>query len=67
MPDDLDIWRSANLLIQQHGDDAGLVAAQRADDLLARGALESSRTRLRIMKAIEELQAAKPPAGAKAN
>jgi hypothetical protein len=28
---DLDIWRAANLLIRQHGDDAELAAARRAD------------------------------------
>jgi hypothetical protein len=34
---DLDIWRAANLLIKQHGDNAELVAAQRADLMLVRG------------------------------
>jgi hypothetical protein len=31
MISDLDIWRAANLLIRQHGDDAELAAARRAD------------------------------------
>jgi hypothetical protein len=31
MISDLDIWRAANLLIRQHGDEAELAAAQRAD------------------------------------
>jgi hypothetical protein len=31
MVPDLDIWRAANLLVQQHGEDAEIVAAQRAD------------------------------------
>lgn len=31
MISDLDIWRAANLLIRQHGGDAELTAAQRAD------------------------------------
>lgn len=39
MPDDLDIWRSANLLIHQHGKNAAQVAAERADDLLTNGDL----------------------------
>jgi hypothetical protein len=33
---ELDIWRAATLLIRQHGDDAEIVAAQRADELLDR-------------------------------
>ena len=28
---DIDIWRAANLLVKRHGDDAAIVAAQRAD------------------------------------
>ena len=31
MISDLDIWRAATLLIRQHGDDAELAAARRAD------------------------------------
>ena len=37
MTSDLDIWRAANLLIRQHGADAEVVAAQRADEMLDRG------------------------------
>ena len=33
----MDIWRAANLLVKQHGNDAAIVAAQRADELLAAG------------------------------
>jgi hypothetical protein len=36
---DLDIWR----LIQQHGDDAVIEAAMRADELLERGDLDGQR------------------------
>ncbi len=32
-----DIWRTADLLMKQHGEDAECVAAQRADALLAEG------------------------------
>ena len=35
--DELDIWRTATLLIRQHGDAAGFVAAQRADAPLDQG------------------------------
>lgn len=37
MVDELDVRRAANLLVKQHGDDAPLIAAPRADELLARG------------------------------
>jgi len=35
--DNLEIWRSARLLIEQRGEDAVLFAAQRADELLDSG------------------------------
>ncbi len=56
MISDLDIWRSANTLIKQHGDDAALIAAQRADELLAKGDIEGQRVFKKIVKAINELQ-----------
>ena len=37
MPNDPDIYRDAKLLIDQHGADAGLRAAERADQLLDAG------------------------------
>ena len=37
---ELDIWRSAKLLVDQHGADAPIRAAQRADKLLAAGDIE---------------------------
>ena len=37
MTSDLDIFRSASVLIRQHGAGAALAAAQRADALLERG------------------------------
>ncbi len=56
MTSDLDIYRSAKLLIDQHGEDAGLEAAMRADKLLAAGDMDGKRTWRRIVKAVEELQ-----------
>jgi hypothetical protein len=35
----LDIYRSANLLVKQHGNDAPIHAAMRADELLEAGDL----------------------------
>ncbi len=34
MTSDLDIWHSANLLVKQHGEDALIHAAMRADAIL---------------------------------
>jgi len=53
----LDIWRAANLLIRQHGDQADIVAAQRADELLDRGDRDGELVWLRIKRAVAELQA----------
>ena len=40
MTSDIDIWRSANLLVKKHGEDAGIQAAMRADAMLANGDLD---------------------------
>ncbi len=40
---DLDILRSAKLLIDQHGEDAGLEAAMQADRQLAAGDMDGKR------------------------
>ncbi len=56
MPSNLDIYRSAKLLIDQHGEDASLEAAVRADAMLEKGAMAGAATWRRIVKAIEELQ-----------
>ncbi len=53
---DLDILRSARLLIDQHGEDAGLEAAMLADAMLQKGAMAGAATWRRIVKAVEELQ-----------
>jgi hypothetical protein len=37
---DPDIWRLATLLLDQHGDEAALRAAQRADKLMDEGDVE---------------------------
>jgi hypothetical protein len=65
MVSELDIYRTANLLIQQHGtEDAKLYAAQRADAMLAKGDLEGDRAWRLIFKAIRELARTEIPPGA---
>ena len=60
---DLDIYRSAKLLIDQHGDEAPIHAAMRADAFLDQGNLNGQRLWLRIVRAIEELQRDQPQDG----
>ena len=42
MVDEIDIWRTAKLLTDQHGDKAAIHAAMRSDELLETGDLEGS-------------------------
>jgi hypothetical protein len=60
MISDIEIWRSANLLIKQHGEDAILVASQRADALLAEGDVEGLSVWKKILRAIGELRRSTP-------
>ncbi len=64
MTDDKDIYRSAKLLIDRHGDDAVIEAAKKADEMLDKGDLDGQATWNRILRAIEELRAGKRPEGA---
>ena len=40
MTAEFDIWRAAIIIVKQHGEDAAIIAAQRADALLAEGDIE---------------------------
>ncbi len=55
MTSDLDIYRSANLLIKRHGQDAPIEAAMRADAMLEKGDLGGYAAWKRILRAVEEL------------
>ncbi len=59
---DLDIYRSANLLVKQHGEDAPIHAAMRADAMLEAGDLDGYAVWKRIMRAVEELRGTVPGA-----
>ena len=52
---EIDVWRSAQQLIAQHGERAATVAAARADKLYKTGALPAFRETMRIVLAIHEL------------
>ncbi len=56
MTSDLDIYRSANLLIKQHGENTPIEAATRADAMLEAGDLDGYAVWRRILRAVEELQ-----------
>ena len=59
----LDHWRAANLLIQQHGDDAAAHAMQRALDLRAAGDEQGEAVWLKIFDCIRGLETRRPPPG----
>ncbi len=60
---ELDIYRAANQLIQQHGEDAPIECARLADAMLAKGDLEGQRVWKRVLKAIDMLNTNKPAEG----
>jgi hypothetical protein len=64
MVEDIDIYRSANVLVKQHGQDAPIEAAMRADAMLEAGDLDGHAVWCRIVKAVEELLEQKPSLGA---
>ena len=61
MVDALDIYRTARLLIEQHGDEAPIHAAMRADAMLEAGDLDGQAVWKRIIRAIKDLQDRGPP------
>ena len=62
---DRDIWRSANLLVKHHGQDAPIHAAMRADAMLEAGDLGGYVVWKRILRAVGELQGTEPEPGVK--
>ncbi len=63
LTDNKEIYRSAKLLIDRHGDDAVIEAAMMADKMLEAGDLDGLATWNRILRAIEELRAGNRPEG----
>ncbi len=56
MTTDLDIYRTANVLIREHGEDADLEAAERAGAMLEKGSLDGQRVWKRVLAAVKEIQ-----------
>ncbi len=63
MTSDLDIYRTANVLIREHGQDAPIQATMRADELLDKGDLEGCAVFKRVIKAVEEMLSKERPPG----
>ena len=60
---ELDVFRSAKLLVDQHGAEAPIEAALRYDAMLSKGDLDGQRIWKRVLAAINDLLAAPPRAG----
>ncbi len=60
---DLDIYRSANVLIREHGEDAPIHASMRADELLEAGDMEGCVVLKRVLRAVEEMLSKERPPG----
>ncbi len=60
---DLDIYRSAQILVKQRGQDAPIEAAMRADAMLEAGDLDGYAVWKRVLRAVEELQETTPKSG----
>ena len=60
MPSEIDIFRSAKLMIDQHGDDAPIHAAMQADKRMEAGDLDGCAVWKRVIRAIKEPQDRQP-------
>ena len=55
MIDEKDVYRSAKLMIDRHGEEAPLFAAMRADKMLEGGDMAGRAVWLRIMRAVQSM------------
>ena len=55
MTSDLDIYRTAAIVVKEQGEDAATHAAMRADELMEAGDMEGRSTWLRVLAAVQEL------------
>ena len=60
MTSDLDIYRSANVLVKQHGQDAPIHAAMQADGMLDKGDVDGYAVWKRILRAVGQMLRAEP-------
>lgn len=57
MTTDIDVFRTAKLLMDQHGEDAAIHATIRADEMLDRGDMDGKAVWTSVVRAIEVLSA----------
>ncbi len=67
MTSDLNIYRTASVLIREYGDEADLVAAQRAGGFLEAVDVAGSAVWKRVLAAIKEIQRQEPREGEAVN
>ena len=67
MTSELDIYRTANVLVKHCGEDAALEATQSADAMLERGYLNGQRIWKRVLAAVKEIQRQEPREGETVN
>ncbi len=67
MANDLDIYRTANVLVKHYGEDAALEAAQRAPISCSRRAAWTGSACERVLAAVEEIQREEPREGEAVN
>jgi len=60
---EIDIYRSAHILIKQHGEGAAIQAAMEADAMLDKGGLDGAAVWRQIVAAVNELQREEPAVG----
>jgi hypothetical protein len=52
---EIDIYRTADVLVKHYGEDAALEAAQSADAMLEKGRLDGLRVWKRVLAAVKEI------------
>ena len=67
MTSEIDIYHTASVLIREHGEDAALEDAQRADALLDKGSLDAQQVWKRLLAAVKEIQRLEPREGETVN
>ncbi len=60
---DVDIYRAANVVIEQYGEDAQIHSTKRASAMLDKGDLDAYAVWKRILRAVGELQGTEPKSG----
>jgi hypothetical protein len=60
---ELDVWRTANILLKRYGAEAVFIASRRADALLEQGDTQGCSAWVRITRAITDLERKKPRGG----